>query len=183
MPDPLLFGGLALAGGLSEYFRGRGQRKFFEETSGRVDEALSAGAIARQFRAMRRLTGGVRSAGQHALALKGEMRGVSTRASLGRAGIEGGVAESIGDAAETGAAFQSTQLGAAMDLELLQEASALQAAKARAILGLSGTPGAGVDPGAAAIGGAGYGLEAAQNARYSNLLAGKFAQDHGLEWG
>lgn len=178
MPFLPIAAGLLGAG--RSYLEARSARNNFEDLRDSVLAALEPGALRGEYQQLRGLTASARTGRSLALSRQARTRALAQRARLGRAGLSDTTIEAATGGVETGAAIRSAELGDAMDLELLQEAVQNRNTRISSLLALSQVPGSTVSPASAALAGGGYGLEAAQQARFADILAGRFGQSPDL---
>lgn len=172
LANPLVGLGIAGVGAFTSFLGARRQRKFFEDIQGRFEEALSDEAIGARYRSFLAENRGAFTAQERDVRVEAEARATGAAARFRRAGLSG-IGETVGAGIKANISTRARRARDVFRVELLKQARETQFAEAQAIRGLLSTPYGAVSPASAAIGGAGAGLEAFQNARFAEQFAGR----------
>ena len=138
----------------------------------RFTEAGSEERLDEIFRANLGRQSGAFAASQRGERARAEARGGATVARFRRAGLTG-VGEGVAQGVRAGVSLNAQRARDSFRLEILKNSQRQQQQEQAALLSLMGTPHGGVSPTSAALGGAGAGIEAVQNARFAEQFFGK----------
>lgn len=172
LANPLVGLGIAGVGAFTSFLGARSQRKFFDDISGRIEDTLSPQGFQSRYRDLLGQNAGFEQSALAASRIQAEAQGAGTAARFRRAGLSG-VGETLAQGVQSGVASRSRRARDAFRMELAKQAREQQFAEARALQGLLQTPYGAVSPTSAALSGAGVGLEAWQNAKFAEQLAGR----------
>ena len=182
MPGPLV--GLAATGvgAFTSFLGAQSQRRFFENLTGEVRGTFGVGPQQQRFQNLLKLNQPFLASGEASARGMAATEGERVAGRFRRAGLSG-IGEDQAAGARRAAFSRSRRASDAFKLELARQAQEQIIGERQALMGILQSPFGAVSPAAAAVSGAGTGLEAFVNANFAEQLAGRFNKDGGEEGG
>jgi len=165
---------MAGIGAFSSFLGARSSNNRFKDLQDRFDTAGSQDRLDEIFRRNLGRQSGAFSASQRGEQAQAQASGNAAAARFRRAGLSG-VGEDVGEGISAGVNLNAQRARDSFRLEILKNSQQQQQQEQASILALMQTPHGGVSPTSAALGGAGAGIEAVQNARFAEQFYGRRA--------
>jgi hypothetical protein len=163
--------GLTIGGGLLQGLLSGNQAN---NRFGQAMDFLSPQSMDKEFaNVMRTLMPGI-NARSNAMNLAGQRQQHGIKARIARGGLGNtGIGGDMASGVAAGAGFKGAQLRGDMEIAAMREAYQRNTARSRTIMGMLATPYGAVSPMSSMLSGAGRGMEAAQMAKWAEILAGR----------